>query len=282
MQLLQELLSYEFMVRALIVGILVAICAALLGVPLVLKRYSMIGDGLSHVGFGTIAIALAAEMLLPESLHLPSPMLITLPVVMLVAVLLMRLSENSSIKGDSAIALLSSSALAIGIIAVSLTSGMNIDIYNYMFGSILSTTPADVYTSIIIAVVVVGLFILFYNKIFAVTFDESFFNATGNHAGRYNLLIALLTASVVVVGMRLMGAMLISCLLIFPALTSMRIFKTFKSVVISSAIVSVVCFVIGMLLSFVVGNLPSGATIVVVNLVAFLLFSLIGKVKFSN
>jgi zinc transport system permease protein len=276
MSFLGELFRHGFMVRALLVGGLVSLCAALLGVSLVLKRYSMIGDGLSHVGFGTLALALSLEMVLPASLSLPSPLFISMPVVMLAAVLLLRLSDNSKIKGDAAIALLSSSALAIGIIAVSLTTGMNVDVYGYLFGSILSTTTADLYTSIFVAAVVIGLFVFFYNRIFAVTFDETFARASGVKAGRYNVLIALLTALIIVVGMRMMGAMLISCLIIFPALTSMRVFKSFRSVVISSAIVSVFCFVTGILLSFAVGSLPSGATVVVVNLATFLLFSLVG------
>lgn len=275
-QFFSEVFRYDFMVRALVVGGLVSLCAALLGVSLVLKRYSMIGDGLSHVGFGTLALALAVEMLLPANISLPSPLLVSLPVVMVAAVLLLRLSENSRIKGDAAIALLSSSALAIGVIAVSLTTGMNLDVYNYLFGSILATTQADLYLSVAVAAVVIGLFCIYYNKIFAVTFDETFARATGTKAGTYNLLIALLTALVIVVGMRIMGAMLISCLIIFPALTAMRIFKSFKSVVICAAIVSLVCFVIGMLLSFAQGSLPSGATVVVVNLCAFLLFWVAG------
>lgn len=276
MDLLRGMFSHAFMVRALVVGGLVSLCAALLGVSLVLKRYSMIGDGLSHVAFGTLALALAFEMLLGA--RLPSPLIVSLPVVMLAAVGLLRLSENSRIKGDAAIALLSSSALAIGVIAVSLTTGMNVDVYNYLFGSILATTNADVILAIGMAVVVGGLFIVYYNKLFAVTFDETFARATGTRASAYNMLLALLCAVVIVVGMRIMGAMLISCLIIFPALTAMRVFKSFKRVVVCAAVVSLVCFFVGMLLSYGVGTLPSGATIVVVNLAAFLLFSAVGLV----
>ena len=292
-----EMLQYAFITRALIVGLLVSLCAALLGVILVLKRYSMIGDGLSHVGFGTLALAMSlgtivqalSSMDIPAAAswtvpvlrffsNLPSPLFITLPVVMLAAVLLLRLNQNSHIKGDAAIALVSNGSMAVGIIVISLTTGMNLDVCNYLFGSILSTTKYDMYISFGVFILVVGLFVFFYNKIFAVTFDESFARATGTKAGHYNTLIALLTAMVIVVGMRIMGAMLISCLVIFPALTSMRIFHSFKSVVISSSIVSVFCFIIGMFISFQVQTLPSGATVVSVNLIAFLFFSILGKI----
>ena len=263
LEMLGELFSYSFITRALIVGTLVALCAALLGVSLVLKRYSMIGDGLSHVGFGALSVSLAMNL---------APLEVSLPVVTLTAFLLLRLSERSTIRGDAAIALISSSAVAIGIIVVSLTTGMNIDVYNYMFGSILAMSQSDVVLSVGVSAVVLTLFLLFYNKIFAVTFDESFARATGIKAGRYNMLIALLTALVIVVGMRMMGALLISSLIIFPALTSMRLFKSFRSVVVTSAILSVGCFFIGIFISFI-WSVPVGAGIVVVNLVVFCAFS---------
>lgn len=263
--MLSELFSYTFIVRALIVGTLVALCAALLGVSLVLKRYSMIGDGLSHVGFGALSVSLALNV---------APLQVSLPVVALAAFLLLRLSERSVIKGDAAIALVSSSAIAIGIIVVSMTTGMNVDVYNYMFGSILAMSQNDVILSIAVSAVVLVLFVMFYNKLFAVTFDESFAKATGIRAERYNMLIALLTSLVIVVGMRMMGAMLISSLIIFPALTAMRVFRSFKSVVVCAAAVSVVCFFVGIMISFA-WSVPVGAGIVVVNLVAFLLFSLL-------
>ena len=268
-ELLTELLSYAFVVRALIVGVLVSLCAALLGVSLVLKRYSMIGDGLSHVGFGALALAMALNL---------SPLEVAIPVVAVAAFVLLRISENSRIKGDAAIALISSSALAIGVIIISCTSGMNADTSNYMFGSILAMSESDVLLSVAVSVVVILLYVLFYNKIFAVTFDESFTRATGTNAGRYNTLIALLTAMTIVVGMRMMGALLISSLIIFPALTSMRLFKTFKQVVISSAILSVCCFVVGIILSFIF-SFPTGASVVVINLLMFVIFSAIGLVK---
>ena len=268
-ELLTELLSYAFVVRALIVGVLVSLCAALLGVSLVLKRSSMIGDGLSHVGFGALALAMALNL---------SPLEVAIPVVAVAAFVLLRISENSRIKGDAAIALISSSALAIGVIIISYTSGMNADTSNYMFGSILAMSESDVLLSVAVSVVVILLYVLFYNKIFAVTFDESFTRATGTNAGRYNTLIALLTAMTIVVGMRMMGALLISSLIIFPALTSMRLFKTFKQVVISSAILSVCCFVVGIILSFIF-SFPTGASVVVINLLMFVIFSAIGLVK---
>ncbi|MDR1412953.1 MAG: metal ABC transporter permease, partial [Actinomycetes bacterium] len=247
-----EMFSYTFLVRAVIIGLLVALCAALLGVSLVLKRYSMIGDGLSHVGFGTLAIATAMNA---------APLTVSIPIVVLAAFLLLRISENSTIKGDAAIALISTSSLAIGVIAISLTTGMNMDVCNYLFGSILAMSAADVKLSIVLAVVVLALFILFYNKIFAVTFDENFAKATGVKTELYNMLIAFLTAITIVLGMRMMGALLISSLIIFPALTSMRLCKTFRSVTICSAVVSVVCFFIGVVISYLKAT-PTGASVV--------------------
>ncbi|MDR2136957.1 MAG: metal ABC transporter permease [Synergistaceae bacterium] len=265
--LLRELFSYAFIVRAVVVGTFVALCAALLGVTLVLKRYSMIGDGLSHVGFGALAISMSLRL---------APLEVSIPVVLLAAFCLLRLSENSRIKGDAAIALISSSALAVGVMTISMTSGMNADVCNYMFGSILAMSKSDVYLSVAVAVFVLILYILFYNRIFAVTFDEGFAKATGMKTERYNTLIALLTAMVIVVGMRMMGAMLISSLVIFPALTSMRVFSSFKRVVASSAALSVLCFFVGIVLSFALST-PTGASIVIANLTAFCLFSAAAK-----
>ena len=267
--LLREMFSYTFLVRAVIVGLLVALCAALLGVSLVLKRYSMIGDGLSHVGFGTLAVATALNA---------APLTVSIPVVVLAAFMLLRISENSNIKGDAAIALISTSSLAIGVVVISLTTGMNTDVCNYLFGSILAMSKSDVTLSIALAVVVLTLFVLFYNKIFAVTFDETFAKATGTKTGLYNMLIAFLTAITIVLGMRMMGALLISSLIIFPALTSMRVCKKFKTVTICSAIVSVICFFIGVIVSYVYAT-PTGASVVLINIVAFLLFWTMNSVK---
>jgi len=266
---LYELFSYTFITRALLVGILVSLCASVLGVSLVLKRYSMIGDGLSHVGFGSLSVAMAFNL---------APLQISIPVVVLAAFLLLRISENSKIKGDAAIALISSSSLAIGVIVTSLTTGMNTDVCNYMFGSILAMGKSDVYLSVALSIVVLILYGLFYNNIFAITFDENFAKATGIRTEKYNMLIALLTALTIVVGMRLMGALLISSLIIFPSLTSMRIFGSFRGVIITSAILSVICFFIGIVTSFQY-NIPAGASIVVVNLVAFIAASALGAAK---
>jgi len=260
--ILIEMFSYTFLVRAVIVGLLISLCAALLGVSLVLKRYSMIGDGLSHVGFGALAVATAMNA---------APLSVSIPVVVLAAFLLLRLSESSKIKGDAAIALISTTSLAIGVVVISLTTGMNTDVCNYMFGSILAMKKDDVMLSIVLAIVVLGLFILFYNKIFAVTFDENFAKATGVKTSLYNMLIAFLTAITIVLGMRMMGALLISSLVIFPALTSMRLCKKFKTVTVCSAFVSVICFFAGVVISYVKA-IPTGASVVLVNVAVFLVF----------
>jgi zinc transport system permease protein len=254
--------SYTFLVRAVTVGLLVSLCAALLGVSLVLKRYSMIGDGLSHVGFGTLAIAMALNV---------APLTLSIPVVVAAAFFLLRISESSRIKGDAAIALISTGALAVGVIVISGSTGMNTDVCNYMFGSILAMSKNDVRLSIALSAVVLVLFVLCYHKIFAVTFDETFARATGTKAGIYNMLIAFLTAVTIVLGMRMMGAMLISSIIIFPALTSMRVCKTFRSVTLCSALVSVICFFIGVVISYLYAA-PTGASVVIVNILAFFLF----------
>lgn len=264
-----QMFEYEFMLRAIVVGVLVALCSALLGVTLVLKRYSMIGDGLSHVGFGALCVALAMNV---------APLTVSVPVVVIAAFLLLRISENSKIKGDAAIALISSTALAVGVIVTSMTTGINSDVNGYMFGSILAMSDADVLVSIILSVAVLVLYVVFYNKIFAVTFDENFARATGTKTKMYNTLISLLTAITIVIGMRIMGAMLISSLVIFPALTSMRVCTSFRKVVITSAIISVVCFFIGLFVSFAY-SMPAGASVVAVNAVAFAIFTLIGMIK---
>ncbi len=272
LEMFYEMLSTPLLLRALIVGILVSLCAALLGVTLVLKRYSMIGDGLSHVGFGALAVATVMNL---------APMAVALPVVILAAFALLRLSGSGKIKGDSAIALISTSALAIGVMAVSMSSGMNVDINSYLFGSIVSVSSEDVLISVILAAAVIGMFIFFYTKIFAITFDESFAKATGTNSDAYNMLIALLTAVTIVIGMRLMGSMLISSLIIFPALCSMRVFKSFRTVTICSAVISVVTFIAGMAISYAWGT-PCGASIVCVNIVVFALFFAVGAVIQRN
>jgi zinc transport system permease protein len=257
--------SYTFLVRAFIVGLLVSLCAALLGVSLVLKRYSMIGDGLSHVGFGALALATAMNA---------APLLLSIPIVTLAAVLLLRLSENSKIKGDAAIALISTSSLAIGVIIISQTTGMNTDVCNYLFGSILAMRKSDVALSIALSIFVLVLFIVFYNKIFAITFDENFARATGVKSGVYNTLVAVLTAFTIVLGMRMMGALLISSLIIFPALSAMRLCKTFRSVTICASIISALCFFAGLVISYTAA-MPTGASVVLMNIICLCGFYLV-------
>ena len=264
-----EMMSYPFMTRAFLVGSLVALCSALLGVSLVLKRYSMIGDGLSHVGFGAMAIAAAMNA---------APLAVAIPIVIVAAVLLLRINSNAKIKGDAAIALISTSSLAIGVMVISLTTGMNTDVYNYMFGSILAMSSDDLKLSVILSVIVLILFIFFYHKIFAITFDETFARATGVKAGIYNTLIAVLTAVTIVLGMRIMGALLISSLIIFPALSAMRVCRYFKGVIICAAIISAVCFFIGICASFYL-EIAVGASVVIANLIVFITFSLAARLR---
>ena len=264
-----EILSYTFMQRALIVGVPVALCSALLGVSLILKRYSMIGDGLSHVGFGSLALAAALNL---------APLKVAIPIVIVSAFLLLRISENSKINGDGAIAIVSSSALAVGIVVTSITGGLNTDLYSYLFGSILALSHEDVILSLVLCAIVLFLYIFFYSNIFSVTFDESFSLATGTNAKAYNMVISLLTALTVVLGMQIMGTLLISSLIIFPGLTAMRVFKSFRSVVISAAVQSVLCVAIGLFVSFY-AETATGATVVCINLCCFLLFSAIGLIR---
>ncbi len=263
-----QMFSYPFMQRALIAGILVSLCAALLGVPLVLKRYSMIGDGLSHVSFGALAVAVAVGA---------APLTFSIPVVILAAFFLLRIADGRW-GSDAAIAVLSASSLAIGILVISLTTGMTTDVDNYMFGSVLAMTKADVILSVALCAAVLVLFVVFYHKLFAVTFDESFARATGLRVGLYNTLLAILTALTIVLGMRMMGAMLISSLVIFPALTAMRLLRSFRGVVICAATTSVLCFCAGLTVSFV-RSTPVGATVVAANLLVFLAACVLGKLR---
>ena len=269
MSLLLSMLTYPFIVRAFVVGALVSLCAALLGVPLVLKHYSMIGDGLSHVSFGALAVALACGF---------APLWFSIPVVMLAAFFLLRIAERSHVSADAAIAVLSASALAIGVIITSLTTGMTTDVDSYMFGSILAMSRSDVVLSVTLAAAVLVLFVVFYHPLFAVTFDESFSRATGMKVGTYKTLLSLLTALTVVLGMRMMGAMLISSLVIFPALSAMRVFKRFRSVVIFAGALAVVCFCVGLIGSYLLST-PVGATVVVCDLAAFLLCAALGRAR---
>lgn len=269
---LADILTPEFvsviLLPALIAGIALSLCSSLLGVSLVLKRCSMIGDGLSHVGYGTLCIAIAMGW---------APMKVAVPVVILAAYILLRLSENSRLGGDTAIALFSTSALAMGIFASSKANLMT-DVSHYMFGSILTMTRSDVVFSAILSVCVATVYLLFYDKIFAVTFDENFARATGMNVRFYNLLIAVLTAVTVVLGMMMMGALLISSLMIFPAVTAMRLCKRFRSVVVSSAVVSVGCFLLGLLFSLWMDT-AVGASVVLANLAVFIIASLVSAIR---
>lgn len=266
---LQEIFSLKFMVYALISGTLVSVCASLLGVTLVLKRYSMIGDGLSHVAFGSLDVAAAVGA---------APMKVAIPVVIAAAFLLLRLSEKGKLKGDALTALISTGALAVGIMAISLSSGMNIDIYNYMFGSILALTKSDMILSVCLAAVVIPVFVLLYNSIFAVTFDPDFARATGTRVGIFDTVIAVLTAVTIVLGMRLMGTLLISSLIVFPPLTSMRVTKSFRGTVTVSSVIPVFSFVSGLMISYFCST-PPGASVVCVNIALFAVFALIGALK---
>lgn len=261
--------SYSFMIRAIIVGGLVALIASILGVVLVLKRYSMIGDGLSHVGFGAMAVSLAFNQ---------TPLYFAIPIVVVAAFLLLRVSENSKIKGDAAIGLISSSALAIGMIVNSLSNGTNIDLNSYMFGSILAIEKSEMILCVVLGLIIIGVFIWFYNPIFAITFDENFAKATGLKVEVYKTVLSVLTALTIVIGMRIMGTLLISSLIIFPALSAMRVTKKFKMVMIMSVIISLVCFFAGLVASYLI-ELPTGASIVVSNLIVFIIMSIVGIIK---
>lgn len=268
-------LSFPFVRYALIVGVLIALCSSLLGVTLVLKRFSFIGDGLSHVAFGALAIA--------SILNLSNNMLLVLPLTVLCAILLLRTGQNAAVKGDAAIAMLSVGALAIGYLLMSLFStstNLSGDVCSTLFGStsILTLTKTDVWLCAVLSTVVVAAFVLFYNKIFAVTFDEAFARAAGTPVGVYNLLIAVIIAVIIVLAMNLVGSLLISALVIFPALSAMRVYRSFRAVTICSAVLSVICALGGILLSILAGT-PVGSTIVVIDLLAFLLFTVIGKLR---
>lgn len=249
---------------ALIGGLAVTICSSLLGVTLVLKRYSMIGDGLSHIGYGALSVAAVMNL---------APLKVALPVVIIAAFILLRLSESSKISGDSAIALFSTTALSVGIL-VSSKAGITNDVSHYMFGSILAMNKSDVILSVVLSVIVITAFIFLYNRIFSVTFDESFARATGVNAEVYNMIFAVLTAVTVVLGMMMMGALLISSLIVIPTLTAMRICRSFRGVVLTAGTVSVASFLIGMFMSLLLNTAP-GASIVIVNVFFFLCFSLL-------
>ena len=269
MSQLFEMLKYPFMQRALVVGMLVSLSAALLGVVLVLKRYSLIGHGLGEVGFASLSLASACG--LPE-------MAVAVPLVGASAVFIMWLSRRKHVGGDAAIGIISTAALSFGVVVTSLTKGFNIDVSNYMFGSILALTPGDLRLSAILSVVVIGLFLLLFNRLFSVVYDEVNAQATGVNVSLYNLVISLLTAVTVVLGMRMMGTMLISSLIIFPAMSARRLTHSFRGMVFAAATISLGCFLVGMALSFLM-NLPTGASVVGCDTLALLAASLIGRAR---
>lgn len=255
-----KMFSYEFLLRAILVGSIIASCSAMLGTNLVLKKYSMIGDGLSHVGFGALAIALAANA---------APLAVAIPVVVAAAIILLRINQSSKINGDSAIALISTGSMAVGVMIISMTHGMTSDIYSYMYGSILAISKSDLKISIILSLCVLILFIFFYNSLYAITFDENFAKAAGVNVGFYNTVIAILTAVTIVLGMKLVGTLLISSLIVIPTLASMRVCRRFSGVVICSVIFEVICFFIGIFISYYI-TAPAGASVVCVNIGALI------------
>lgn len=266
--------SFPFTKYAIIVGVLISLCSSLLGVTLVLKRFSFIGDGLSHVAFGAMAIAAITG--------LTNNMIIVLPVTIISAVLLLRTGQNAKIKGDAAVAMISVGALAVGYLLMNIfptSSNVSGDVCTTLFGStsILTLTKSDVYICVVLSLTVVMAFVFFYNKIFCVTFDEAFSKATGMKTDFYNLIIAIIIAVIIVLAMNLVGSLLISALVIFPALSAMRVFKSFKSVTVCSAVLSVICSSLGILISILNGT-PVGSTIVAVDILAFILFSVTGKI----
>ncbi len=272
---LQLYWQYPFVRYALIVGVLIALCSSLLGVTLVLKRFSYIGDGLSHVAFGAMAIAAV--------LSLSNEMPIVMAITVISAVLLLRTGQNTKIKGDAAIAMISVGSLAIGYLLMNIfstSSNLSGDVCTTLFGStsILTLSPTDVWLCAVMSVVVIGIYVLFYNKIFSVTFDEDFAKAAGTNVKAYNLLIAVVVAVIIVLAMNLVGSLLISALVIFPALSAMRIFRSFLSVTICSAVLSVACSFLGILISVLAGT-PVGSTIVAVQIAAFAVFSLVGGLR---
>ena len=275
METLIYYLSFPFVQYALVVGVLVALCASLLGVSLVLKRYSFIGDGLSHVAFGAMAIATVMDI--------AEDLVVVMPVTVLAAVALLRLGQNAKIKGDSAIAMISVSSMAVGYLLLSIFSkstNVSGDVCSTLFGStsFLTLTVTDVVVCVVMSVAVLAIMAFYYHRIFAITFDENFAGANGVNVGLGNFVIATVTAVVIVLAMKLVGTLLISALIIFPALSAMRLFKNYKSVLGASALIAVGCALIGILMS-ILFSVPTGAMIVVTNAAVFLLFSMIGKLR---
>jgi len=264
-----DILSRTYIKYAFIVGVMMSLAGALLGVSLVLKKHSMIGDGLSHVGFGTVAVACCIGI---------APLAFAIPLVILSSFLILFLSNRSKIFGDSAIALFSTLSLAIGYAAIELSGGVSFNVSSYLYGSLLGVTKTEVVLSIVVALIVVVTYIFLYNRIFSITFDETFSKSTGMKTNLINVLLSILISLTIVIGMKVMGALLITALIIFPTLSSRQIFKTFKGVTIFSTISSIICFIIGLLMACIIENLPIGSSIVFVNFIYCIICFIIGKI----
>ena len=271
-QKLTEIAQYPFVIRAFAAGVLISLCAALLGVILVLKHYSLIGHGLADVGFAAMSIAAAFGL---------SPMAVSVPAVIIASFIIMAYSQKKGLAGDAALGTVAAASLAVGIIITSIKKGFNTDVYNYMFGSILAMGSADIIASLVLAVIVIGLFILFYNRIFLITVDETFASASGINVTLYQFLISFLTALTVVIGMKMMGTLLISSLVIIPAVTAKKISRSFKSLVINSSVISIICFILGMCAS-ILFNIPTGAGIVAASVIFMILTGVISSVAVKS
>lgn len=272
MALIMEALQQDFIVRGIIVGSLIGISASFLGIFLVFKKQSMIGDGLAHVSFATVAIALLLNK---------SPLLVSIPLVILSSFLILRLNEKAHIHGDAAIGLISSFAVALGVLISSIANGFNVDLFSYLFGSILVISKMDLFLSIILSILVILIICVFYNSLFAMTYDEDFAKVSGINCKLINYLISILTSIVVVLGIRVVGTMLISSMIIFPTVTALQVSSGFKSTILISSIISVTSVILGTLISYIF-NFPTGATIVFINGIFFVLFFLMRKIKYDN
>lgn len=270
--LIMEALQQDFILRGIVVGSLIAISSSFLGIFLVLKKHSMIGDGLAHVSFATVAIALLLNK---------SPLIISIPLVILSSFLILKLDEKADIHGDAAIGLISSLAIAVGVLISSVSKGFNVDLFSYLFGSILVISKMDLILSIILSIIVILIICIFYNSLFAITYDEEFANVLGINSKFINYLISTLTSITVVLGIRIVGTMLISSMIIFPTVTALQVSNSFNSTILISFIVSIISVIMGTFISYIF-NLPTGATIVIINGMFFLLFFLIRKLKNNN
>lgn len=264
-----EMLGYDFILRAFVVGIIITLCSALIGSSLVLRRQSMIGDGLSHVAFGAAAIATVLNL---------APLEFSIPIVTIASVIILRLSQNTKISGDAAIAVLSASALALGTFLISINQGVNIDLNAYLFGSILAVSTHDLIICTVLGIIIISVFLIFRRQIFAITFDEDFAKAIGIRVSFYNTLLAILCSFIIVIGMRMLGALLISSLIIFPCLSALHLSKNFRQNVIFASIIAIFCFIVGLTASYIL-NTPTGATIVLVNLIALILCWIYNKIR---